>query len=183
MADKVHSNHPKYWEYVHMHLEQTFELQYIWPDLHFISTPCLDILVMVYRSTPYHSQTVCWNVGRLIDKRSNSVEITRWATVSELDTWTAASKMSAVFMEAADRSSQARIPPVAFWHCLCHCVYPLRVCECLVIKNFPRCCYAKNSHLGTCSETTTTISTISTNRKNPLYFPWFSPCALCLPTS
>lgn len=96
------------------------------------------------------SNAVCWDVSRPIDKSSDSVRITRWMIVTELYTQAALAEMSAVLMEAADGSRQARIPAVTLRHCLRHRVYPLSVCECLVVKNFPRFCDAKYSYFSTC---------------------------------
>lgn len=111
-------------------------------------TPSLDI-----------SNAVGWHTGRPVDEGSDSVRITRWMIITELDSWAAVTKMGTVFMETADRPCEASIPAVTLRHCLRYCVYPLGIGECLIIQDFPWFCNAKNSYLSTCIMIITTLLT------------------------
>lgn len=90
---------------------------------------------------------VWWRSGRRVYKWSDRMRKTRWEIITELDTWAGISQVCAVFMEAAYGSSQACIPSIALWHTLCYCINPIGVRKCLIVYNFPRLCYAKNSNL------------------------------------
>lgn len=103
----------------------------------------------VYGSLIISEETVVWSIELTIDKRPNSVRITRGASVAELDTARVAlGKSSAVLMEAADWPRYTRVPTITFWHCFGHGVYTLGVCKSLIVEHVTGLCDAKNSHLS-----------------------------------